>query len=525
MSGILNTITGGLLGISINVPSALPSSAALAACAAIASGTQVLTEVWPTNEYTPQYTYAQNHYWSSANTDNVPACVVLPQNAQDVSEVVKILLAYPTVAFAVKSGGHNANFGFSSTGGVLISMTNNNSTTLSSNNQKATISPGATWAQAVSDLEPFGVTAVGGRVGDVGVGGLLLGCGLSFLSAQYGLPCDNVLDYEVVLSNSSIIHANSTSNSDLFGALKGGGNLFGIVTKFTVKVVPIGTVWGGYRTYSSSYASQLLAATQDFTENFPGPAAALFTTFEILADNLDQFITVFYFYNGPVVPPGVFDKFLPIPATSDMTTSQSYSSLLSQNAGIASQYGFRYSLRGATIPNLPSTNGTDLMMANYNNWISYVLSQGLLQQSTYIFTLIYQPMMISIPAASAVVNPLGNLLNLSTTYGDQMWMAGTVAWLESEMDTTAHSMLTDIMNDVASYARTKYPGAEASNFEAGGNIQHEYAPAIFMNDAMYDQQVFKGYGSDTYQRLKVVQRKYDPIGFFPGRTSGFNLTG
>ena len=33
--------------------------------------------------------------------------------------------------------------------------------------------------------------------GDVGVGGLLLGGGLSFLSAQYGLACDSIVNYEV----------------------------------------------------------------------------------------------------------------------------------------------------------------------------------------------------------------------------------------------------------------------------------------------------------------------------------------
>lgn len=163
------------------------------------------------------------------------------------------------------------------------------------------------------------------------------------------------------------------------------------------------------------------------------------------------------------------------------------------------------------------------MIANYNNWVSYILSKGLLKLS-YIFTFIYQPMMISIPAASAANNPLGNLLNLSTTYGDQMWMAATIAWLTPDMDVTAHSMITDIIDNTASYVKTKYPGVQASNFEAGGDVGHEYAPAIFMNDAMYDQQVLQGYGADTYQRLKVVQKEYDPIGFFPGRTGGFKLT-
>jgi hypothetical protein len=37
----------------------------------------------------------------------------------------------------------------------------------------------------------------------------------------------SVLNYEVVLSNGTIVNANATSNPDLFWALKGGGNQFG----------------------------------------------------------------------------------------------------------------------------------------------------------------------------------------------------------------------------------------------------------------------------------------------------------
>lgn len=81
---------------------------------------------------------------------------------------------------------------------------------------------------------------------------------MSFLSTQYGLSCDNVVNYEVILANASIVNANATSNTDLFWALKGGGNQFGrhisilvatvsnkslgIVTTFTMKTHPIGKV-------------------------------------------------------------------------------------------------------------------------------------------------------------------------------------------------------------------------------------------------------------------------------------------
>lgn len=165
----------------------------------------------------------------------------------------------------------------------------------------------------------------------------------------------------------------------------------------------------------------------------------------------------------------------------------------------------------------------DLHIANYKNWATYVTEQGLLK-ATNFFTLIYQPMMISIPAASRIVNPSGNLLDLSTNYGDQMWMAATISWLAPAGDTTGHSMITDIINDVVSYTKATYPNVAPSNFVPGGDQQHIYVPAVFMNDAMADQKVLQGYGDATYQRLKVIQKEYDPIGFFPGRTSGFKLT-
>lgn len=88
----------------------------------------------------------------------------------------------------------------------------------------------------------------------------------------------------------------------------------------------------------------------------------MFTTCEILLSNLDQFITVFYFYDGPIVPAGVFDKFFAVPSTGDQTATRSFSSLVSSaygmilhkmtdalelntNAGIASIHGLRYNLR------------------------------------------------------------------------------------------------------------------------------------------------------------------------------------
>ncbi|CZS99976.1 uncharacterized protein RCO7_01711 [Rhynchosporium graminicola] len=501
----------------------LASARATQCCNDLVLAVRATTQSWPVSQLNPEYSYAKSHYWSSANADGTPACIVFPANAQDVSAIIRTLLRYPGVPFATKSGGHNPNLGFGSTdGGVLISLSRMSSTTLSTDRKQAYLSPGARWQDAVGTLEPYNLTVVGGRVGDVGVGGLLVGCGLSFLSAQYGLPCDNIKNYEIVLSNSTIVNANAHENPNLFWAMKGGGNQFGIVTKFTVNTYPIGMIWGGARTYTRSVASQMISATQDFTEHFSDPAAAIIMSYQSLIASLDQFFVVFFFYNGPNPPPGVFDKFNSIPSTSDTVRKQR--SLPMPNAQFGSIYGFRYVLRGSTIPNLPGHSGTDLITANFNNFVSYTSSRGLagLLQPAFIFNFIYQPIPVAIAAASARINPLGNLLSLSADNGDHMWMAISVSWLTKLGDADGNRLATEIMNNVVTYTKQRYAGVQGSNF-IKGVPGDGYRPSVFMNDAMADQKVLQGYGDETFERLKSVQRAYDPMGFFPSRTGGFKL--
>jgi hypothetical protein len=233
-----------------SVSATAPSPQASAACLEISTGSAE-TGIWPAGLTNPDYEDAKNHYYSAANADLTPACAVFPTSAVEVSYIVKVLLKYPTVPYAVKGWGHNPNVGFLSTNwGVLITFSKDAATNISSDHSTADIGPGARWGEVIGNLTTYNVAVVGGRLGesipfnlyydslqhspgDVGVAGLLLGGGLSFLSAQYGLACDNVVSYEVVLADGSIVNANANSYTDLFWALKGGGNQFGM-SKFVI---------------------------------------------------------------------------------------------------------------------------------------------------------------------------------------------------------------------------------------------------------------------------------------------------
>lgn len=82
------------------------------------------------------------YYMTSSS--NTPACLVKPTTPEDLSAVMKVI-AEKRINFAISSGGHTGNPGFSSTKGIQITMKGFQHVTLSSDKQTVDIGSGNIW--------------------------------------------------------------------------------------------------------------------------------------------------------------------------------------------------------------------------------------------------------------------------------------------------------------------------------------------------------------------------------------------
>ena len=135
--------------------------------------------------------------WDQKQLETVYVCRVEPTSANEVSRVLQVLVDN-WCRFAVKCGGHSRFPDDSvSVGGVTIDLGLMNSTLVSDDKTTARVGGGSLTRQVFAALDPYGLAYVGGRVGQVGMGGYSLGGGTSALSAKYGWALDHVLEYEV----------------------------------------------------------------------------------------------------------------------------------------------------------------------------------------------------------------------------------------------------------------------------------------------------------------------------------------
>ncbi|RFU29823.1 hypothetical protein B7463_g6515, partial [Scytalidium lignicola] len=474
------------------------------------------------------YTDINTVYYNAKNSQFRAACAFFPGNAQQVSDVVMELNKYPDVQFALKSGGHQPAPGFSATdGGVIISFEPNLASTVrTADGSHFVIGMGARWGDVYEVTSKTKQVVVGGRLAHIGVGGLTLGGGLSYYSAQYGLACDNIDNFEVVLANGSITDANRTSHPDLWWSLRGGGNQFAIVTHITTQAHPAGIdgqVWGGVRAYAPEHRTALFHAITNFVREYPDPKAAVIPTFQFSPPgnllNVTTNLMLFFFYDGPD-PSDAFAEFDAIPSLTDDTQARTYLSM-AQEVGGANTTGFGNSFRVNTVPNLPEDQMVKFFEKYYDTTYSQSLNDNLTNLDVQLMGFDPQPLSVRIQKASQAQG--GNALGLDPANGDRVWIENDFMWLNSLCDDSCPEYSREVSDQLLAYQKATYPGVPPTNYQSGDIEFTNYNP-IFMNDAAPYQDVYASYGWKNLAKLKAVKAVYDPNGFFTNRQGGFKLS-
>ncbi|KAF7901651.1 uncharacterized protein EAF01_006950 [Botrytis porri] len=435
-------------------------------------------------------------YWSLQQAELQPECRVTPMSAEDVSTTMQVLKSQGC-QFAVKSGGHACFSGASNIeNAVVIDLSNLDEINISSDRTEVSVGAGTLWSNLYPVMDAAEIGVIGGRVVGIGVGGLTLGGGISFHSGRYGFACDNVNNYQVVLANGSIRNVNRASYPDLYWALRGGGNNFGIVTRFDLASFEQGNMWGGTTTSNATELPNAIEALVNLNINHASDLfAAIFLVYVYVPSIESPLVSFTLDYGKPVINPPIFKNFTEIPAISADLRIATLTSLI--NATEESQpSGLRESYWTLTI-----LNDADLIME-----ISKIFDQELqnIRNATNLLpALVFQP--ISEPMISHFSKNGGNSLGITTKDGPLILINIAIQW-------------TDIIDDTRIIAFAENCVARSTTLAKERNLWHRF---LYQNYAALQQDVFLSYGKENHERLVEISKKYDPDGVFVRLQPGY----
>lgn len=126
-----------------------------------------------------KYNEANGSYFTVFASNPEPALITQPTNADDVSKILRALSPHwreNSTRVAVRGTGHTPFAGAANiTDGITIDLRHLKGIALDEADSTVRISAGETWGSVYDELEKYNLTTAGGRVGRVGVGGLVLG--------------------------------------------------------------------------------------------------------------------------------------------------------------------------------------------------------------------------------------------------------------------------------------------------------------------------------------------------------------
>lgn len=418
-----------------------------------------------------------------------------PTSSQDVVEIISKIVSNGNCQFAIKGQGHAPAAGFANIDhGVTLDMTGLSSISVNGDGSRISVGAGASWLEVYSFLDPLNKTVAGGRNGVVGVGGLTVGGGISYFSPQTGFTCDSVLNFEVVLASGLRINANSTSHPDLFRALKGGVNNFGVVTRFDFSTLPIGVILAGNIAHDISQRYKVFEALANIADAPKYDTHASIVTSLIFSSTTKAWtLRSTPVYTKPDPNPPVYQQLFAVPnITNTMQLTQLH-----------------------ILANETATPQTNLLFYTTTHGISTELLDrvfDICNSSFYDFEVLgsvrwlisFEPLPTVVVAHGAGNNSLGT----SAKDGNGMVLLFTAIWADSAQSSSIHSKAAGVIASIDSAALKM-------------GLLHKFR---YANYADASQRPIASYGAENVAFLRKVAHKYDPSSVFqklvPG---GFKL--
>ncbi|KAK7710525.1 hypothetical protein SLS63_012955 [Diaporthe eres] len=382
-------------------------------------------------------------------------------------------------------------------GGVTVSLRNLNSIALSADRKTAFIQPGNTWGHIYSELEKYDLAVIGGRVTPIGIGGLTTGGGISFFSNIYGWACDNVASYEVVTSTGELATVSPSQHSDLYWALRGGGNNFGIVVDFELETIPLpgGEMWGGTRVCTEDQFPNLIDAFAGLIDESPSDPNAGTWVAWILNSGVKIAAAELWYAKPNGQNASIFDNYNRMPTISDNTGNITLANYTAQVAE-SNPYGYRecYYATSIRASRAVAQAATDIF---YDEVVSVADVAGA------------NPVMVWQGITEGVLEATkkngGNPLGLSVEDGPFYLLQLSCWWENEEDDARMYRMISTVLERIKAAAVSE-------------GVQNDY---VYMNYGSQFQDVISSYGPENKAALKRIAAKYDPTGVFQKLQPGY----
>jgi FAD/FMN-containing dehydrogenase len=301
---------------------------------------------------------------------------------------------------------------------------------------------------------------------------------------KHGATVDNLLSVDLVTAEGEVLAASEEENADLFWGIRGGGGNFGIVTSFEYRLHPVGPiVLAGPILHLLDDAADVLRFYREFIADAPDELTTIFKLgvappLPFLPEHVHgkPIVMVGACYAGP--PEEGIDVVRPLKEFGtpivDLLEPKPYTELQSM-VDASVPHGWHYYWKSVELP--PLTDAA-------------------------IETLIEHASAFTSPRSYCIVFQLGGALGRvgeAETAFSQRDAAHNVninaVWTEDDPDADRH----------IAWARGFF---DAMQPHAGGRVYLN-----FLGDEGEDR-VRQAYGTEQYERLVELKRKYDPTNVF-----------